>query len=264
VRPFSLNAWASLGLTWWSLLGIIGMLYLGVYLAGYVFFENGLSAMNSMVVIQWIAKHSASHPIVLLWLILLVILAGVLAINLGACLYQRISNTWKNGRGLRFWIFLTVHLIFGLVMTLHGLEMVTGQKHPWQNMLEGQSFNTDSGWGLKVDEIIFADDVSILKSERGRRRTAMTSDKFDVKANHVRASLLKNGKVVKSGEIRIMKPLVYENTRVVLNRFDHGPQGVSASLRIVNTPLHKLFFTSYLLLISALFIWFVVRCLRFF
>ena len=262
MRGLSLNAWASLALTWYILMGIVGLLYLGACLAGYPFFEDGLSGMNAVVVFHWITAHASSHPLVLTWLAGLVLTAGALGINLAACLCQRFANTKKNGRGSRFWVFLGLHLIFGMVMTLHGLEMVTGEKHPWQQMREGESFRTDSGWGLNVHEIIFINDVNILNSDRGQRRMAMTAEKFNVRANLVRASLLFNGKVVTSGDIRIMEPLTHKNIRVVLNRFGYGPEGLSARLRIVDAPLHKLFFISYALLIITLLAWVILRFQR--
>jgi hypothetical protein len=147
-------------------------------------------------------------------------------------------------------------------MIFHGMEMVIGEKHPWQSVRAGETYRPDSSWHVVVHDIVFINDPGILNPDRGERRQSMTRDRFDVKANTVRVSLLYRGEIVKSGDIRILAPLTHGNARVVLRRFEHGQDGLSARLRIVDAPLHTLFFTIYSLFIVNLAAWLMLRLIR--
>jgi len=253
---------ASLDLTGWCLAGIIGWLILGAQAAEIPSFKAGMSGMNATLVIRWLFMDALHHPWVLAWLVVLLMMSTVLAINLAACIWSRVAKTNREGRMLRFWLFLCMHLLFGLIMGTHGLEMVLGEKHPWQTVHAGDVYRPDSRWHATVHEINFVNDPEILNPDRGKRRQSMTRKHFSAQANFVRVSLMHSDRVVKSDDIRIMDPLVHGNVQVVLRGFEYGADGLSARIRIVNAPFHSIFFTIYILFILSLIAWLLLCLLR--
>lgn len=262
MRSWHPDRLASLDLTGWCLAGIIGWLILGAQAAEIPSFNAGMSGMNATLVIRWLFMDAFHHPWVLAWLVVLLLLSTVLAINLAACIWLRTAKTNREGRELRFWLFLSMHLLFGLIMCIHGLEMVLGEKHPWQTVHAGDVYRPDSRWHAAVHEINFVNDPEILNPDRGKRRQSMTRKHFDAEVNFVRASLMHGGRVVKTDDIRIMDPLVHGNVHVVLRRFEYGADGLSARIRIVDAPFHTMFFTVYSLFIMSFMAWLALRVLR--
>lgn len=218
--------------------------------------------MNATLVRDWLLYEAMRHHWILAWLAGLIFLTAVLGINLVTCLWQRLERTNRDSRGIRFWAFFGIHFFFGLVMLMHGLEMVVGEKYPWQSIRAGEEIRLDSDWRVHAHNINYINDISILNSNRGQRRRSTTRDSFDTQANFVRVSLLWRNREVATGDVKIMQPLVHGNIHVVLRRFEYGPEGLSARMRVVDAPLHKFFFTAYLLLICNLIGWLFLRLVR--
>lgn len=256
---YILHSMSSLQLTWWVLLGIVAWFSLGIQAAAYDFFAEGLTTMNAVLVRDWLIYQALQKPWVLSWLIVLILLSVILALNLIFCLWKKLAGEVSAGQGVRFWFFLGLHLLFGLVMIMHGLEMVLGEKQPWQRVQAGSTISLDSGWRARVHKLQFMHDVQVLQMERSERRKLMTIESFDLEANYVRVSLLHKGQLVKTENIGMLSPLVQDNIHVVLRKFEFGPQGLSARIRMVEAPLHKAFFSVYAVFILSLLIWLIIR-----
>lgn len=245
----------SLQLTWWILIAIGAWLGLGLIAAEQPFFAQGLSDLNNLLVRDWLLHKALKEPWVLAWLMMLLLQAAVLALNLVVCLWQRLERQGSAEQALRFWLFLSLHILFGVLMVMHGLEMVLGEKQPWQSVQAGQKLRLDSVWSAKVHKLQFENDLRLLELSRQERRRKMTKDRFALQQNLVRVSLLKDGKLAASRDIRILNPLSHGGIHVVLRRFEYGPQGLSAQMRIARSPLQRIFLAVYSLFIFSLMLW---------
>jgi hypothetical protein len=242
---------SSLVLTWWILLGTAAWFALGSLGTSYAPFEEGLSGLTALLVRQWLTSHGPAHPWTLSWLAVLLLLVVILGTNLIACLWKRVQKSSRN-KGPRFWIFMAVHILFGLVMLLHGLETVLGEKYPQQSVQAGDVIPLAAGWGVQIKDITYVNDLRLLHLERHAARRAMTSDSFDLQANRVRLSLVHKGKTVHAGTIRMLHPLEHAGWHLILRGFTSNGQKIGAKIKVVKSPVHKPFFIAYALLIVSL------------
>jgi hypothetical protein len=224
-------------------------------------FASGLQEMNGSIVLEWLSTRGVKYPLVLVWFIVLMVLSATLALNVFACLWKGLVRT-RNRSGLRFWVFWSVHLLIGLVMLLHGLDMVVGKKYGPIHVQAGDEVPLDHGWSLQVHEVMYVDDPELLQLKGHQARQAMTRDRFDMQANAVRVSLARNGRQVSTGQTKMLQPLIHENMHIVLRGFSGQGHSTSARIKVVNAPLHRLFFVSYALLIASLAVWFIVNLFR--
>ena len=245
---------SSLYLTWWLLISLVLWFVLGSLAASVPAFQDGLSGMNAWLVRDWLASQGLRYPKVVLWLGILVLLAAALGLNLAACLWIRLQNA-LNIRGLRLCIFLSMHLLFGLVMLLHGLETVIGEKYPQQTVQAGQVMDLQSGWEVHIREVIYVNDPRLLRLDKDQARRAMTRDSFDLQANRVHIALSRKGRVVAEGRIGMLRPLHHAGLHIVLRGFAWSRQGIGARIKVVRSPLHTAFFSTYALFIISLIIW---------
>ena len=253
-----LSTLSSLHLTWWVLIGFILWFALGIQAEKWPSFQEGLAGMNALLVRDWLGSQAQQHPLTLIWLMGLIVLALVLGINLVVCIWKRWTRN-ANGRGLRFWIFLLVHMIFALVMLMHGLETVVGQKYPQQTVAAGERISLGQGWAVQVDSITYVDDPQLLLLDKHQARRAMSRDRFDMQVNSVRVNLMHHGRQVKQGTLRMLDPVHAGRVHVVLRGFAVGPEEILAKLRVVISPLHTVFFSAYALLILSLMLCLVLR-----
>ena len=246
-----LDRFSSLHLTWWTITGLILWFVLGSLAASLPSFQAGLEGMNSLLLRSWLTSKGLEHPWTLSWLLALVLLAATLGLNLVACLWKRLRM--RNGtQKLRFWIFISLHLFFGLVMLLHGLETVIGEKFPQQTVQAGDSLDLDSVWSLHIKEVSYVNDPSLLQLDKHEARRAMTRDSFDLQSNSVRIALMHKKDTVHTGDIRMLHPLHHAGFHVVLRGFVFHPQSIGATIKVVKSPLHTVFFSAYALLIASM------------
>ena len=251
---------SSLELTWWLLISLVMWFVLGSSAASWPTFQDGLSGMNALLVYDWLRSRGIGYPWVLLWLGALVFLAAILGVNLAACLWKRIQNRHK-AQGLRLWIFIAMHILFGLVMIVHGLETMIGEKYPKQTVQAGDVVLLSSGWKVHIKKVIYVDDPQMLRLDKQEARRAMTRDSFDLQANRVDIALSHQGQVVEKGHVRMLQPLHHAGFHIVLRGFAYSSQGVEAQIKVVSSPFHTAFFIVYALFITSLVIWLVLLIL---
>ena len=255
MKDKAVNRLASLQITWWVLIGLIAWFVLGARAVEISSFSKGLSSLNEILVRTWLISRSGDHLLVLCWLSVLVFLAAMLGINLAACIYCRITRDQNGKNPFRRWVFTAIHLLFALVMLLHGLEMFWGQKYPQHQLKAGQTAILDSSRRIEVHEVNFVNDPKLLELEDQEARRTISRDRFDMRANFVRVSLVCNQKSVRTGKIRMLAPMSHNGMHVVLRGFEYGPEGITASIRVVNSFLHTPFTITYPMLIISMVIW---------
>lgn len=243
---------ASLNITWTTLAALAIWFVLGKTAAGAESFSRGLSLMNQILVRDWLALRGADHPLVLGWFIVLAVLALVLGINLLFCLLRRLRQAAGSRRGAKFWVFVFMHAVFGLLMIMHGLETATGQKYPARQMLAGEERQLDSGASIRVREVIFVNDPELLLLDSREARHSIGRDEFDMQENRAVVTLSDNGREVVTGAIRMLQPLRRGHIHVVLRGFEYTPEGTAAKIRVVESFLHTPFLAAYALFIVGL------------
>jgi hypothetical protein len=245
---------SSLDLSWWVLIFMILWLALGSLVSSDAMFQEGLSGMNELLVRKWLSSQGLEHPWTLSWFGVLVLLALTLGCNLAACLWNRVRNN-TSIRGLRFWVFIGLHIVFGAVMLLHALETVVGQKYPQQSVRAGEEVALSAGWTLNILDVVYVNDPALLRLTGQDARQAMTRESFDLEANCVHIALSREGQTRKEGKIHMLRPFEHAGYYVVLRGFVAGPDGVGAKIRVVNSPVHTPFLFAYGLLIGSFMAW---------
>ncbi len=254
----TINRLASLQITGWLLIGLIAWFFLGAQAAGIPSFSQGLSGMNEILAGSWLITRGQDHLPVLAWLFVLIGLAGILGINLAACIYRRLPRPGNGRNPFRLWIFLAIHLLFGLVMLLHGLEMFLGHKYPVHQLAAGQTAILDSNWRLEVHTVNFVNDPELLQLEKQEARQRISRDRFDMQANFVRVSLLRDQERVRTEDIRMLAPMSHKGMHVVLRGLEYDGENITARLRVVESFLHTPFTIAYGMLIITMIIWFLL------
>ncbi len=145
-------------------------------------------------------------------------------------------------------------------MILHGLEMLLGQKYPEQQLTAGQAAILDSDWRLEVHEISFVNDPELLKLKKQEARQTISRDHFDMQANFVKVSLVRNQQPVRTENIRMLAPMSHDSMHVILRGFEYGAGRITARLRVVHSFLHTSFSIAYCMLIISMLIWFLLTC----
>lgn len=245
---------SSLDLSWWVLIFLILWFALGGLVSSDAMFQEGLSGMNELLVRKWLSRQGLEHPWTLSWFVVLVLLALTLGFNLAACLWNRVRNN-TSIRGLRYWVFIWLHIVFGAVMLLHALETVVGQKYPQQRVQAGEKVALSAGWTLNIEDIVYVNDTALLRLKGQDARQAMTRESFDLEANCVHIALNREGKIRKEGRIYMLRPFEHAGYYVVLRGFVAGPDGIGAKIRVVKSPVHTPFLFAYVLLICSFMIW---------
>ena len=196
---------SSLRLTWWVLLGIIAWFVLGIKAVTLDSFQRGLEGMNEVLVREWLIQNAQEHPWTLFWFSVLLFLAAILSLNLIVCIWKRIVYQNSEDLHLRYWAFLVLHICFALTILLHGMETILGKKYPQKQVQAGKAITLDSNWKVRVDKVNYASNPRFLQLNKDKSRRAMSRERFNMKANWVRIDLLRNGRQVKRGKIRMEK-----------------------------------------------------------
>lgn len=250
---------ASLHLTWWTFLALAAWFWLGMAAEGLSDFARGLKELNEQLVRSWLAGAAWHNPLVLIWFLILVLLAALLALNLMACLLQRWNAARPAKSLLRFWIFWSLHVCVGLLMLLHALDMCLGSKHLPVSLQLGQTIDLTPDWSLRLDDLHLALKKDLLHLTGEQARHALTRERFDLKKNWARVSLFRKARLLDTETITMLQPLRHGSTLVVLRGFKDSSQGLGVRLRLVQAPLHLPFFLVYALLLVHLAAWVLLR-----
>ena len=249
---------ASIRLTFWSLIILIGFFIWGVVLTLMKGYSKTIRAISEQLSLEWFLQNGFREFIVSLWLVLICLAGGILFLNLFCCTLVRMQHLFGGASSKRQWLFVLMHCMFGLVMLCHGISMVAGFKHGNILLYPGQARALGDGWEIRVTDIRFSDDLSILKSDYQTRRSLMTRERFLPKNNFAEVVLLRKNAKVLEGKLHMLSPLSKGDIQVTLSDFQFnenvpaGPLGVS--LVVSRNPMATFFFVSYGLLIASLFV----------
>lgn len=209
---------ASLSLTTLTLILLLLWLTWGIVLTNSEAYYRGFDAMNRTLLREWLGSDTGSG-LLKVWFIGLCAAMVVLGVNLVFCTWKRIFNLLNVHFTAAKLLMLVVHTLFGLVALGHFAGLLVGFRHEDVRLSQGQSFQANGGYEIRVENINFSDNPRVLM----RSARNLTPMDFDYEQNFARISVHRNGRTVGESEIRIFEPLRHEDLRVTLKRF--APSG---------------------------------------
>ncbi len=179
--------------------------------------------MNDVLIRDWIFQEGAKNPVLCLWLIIVILIAGLLLVNIFLCTWNKLLDFAKIRMSLSRVLLLAMHVLFFVLVIMHGISFIWGYKAKAGLSANG-TLDLPGGTVLRVDEICFVDDPGLLRMDRHSR----TNEAFHWKENYARVSLMEGEQVLLTRELRHMTPLFYDGTQVSLFRFSDLSPGAKA------------------------------------
>jgi len=173
-----------------------------------------LRQMNNALIRDWILQEGTKNSIPCLWLIVLILIAGLLLVNMVFCTWNKLLNFGRGRARLSKILLLAVHILFFVIVLMHGISFIWGYKEK-ADLVENGTFSMPGDLMLKVDEIRFTDDPGMLRMDRHAR----TKDAFHWEENYVRVSLMQGEDVLLSRKLRHMAPIKFKGTQISLFKF---------------------------------------------
>ena len=243
---------SSIKLTFFLLLALTLAMGMGVGL--HLSLPDTFKSMNTLHTAQWIPQIARAHPKVLIWFLLLCFSAGLLGLNALFCCVTRLWERARQTRESRHWLFLVLHLVFILVLGCHGLMLVVGDKQDFAPFYPGEE-QVRGEFRVRVDEITFTGDLSILELPRKKRRDFMTRKNIRLDENKAIITLFQGEKRLKTQEIKVLSPMRLGGIQLTLTQFTAPKPGTptpGVKLFLSTIPLTPIFFAVYAILIATL------------
>jgi hypothetical protein len=243
---------SSLKLTFYNLVAMVFLLGTGVVLSRV--YPQVFDAMNRILVVEWLRTAWSRTPVPALWFVLLCLSAGILFVNAVCCtLTRQIQAARRSGR-LEKWLFFVLHCLFVLVLACHGLILIAGHKQSKLSFFPGDEIGFKDRYRVVVSEVVFTDEVRILKMKKKEQRAFMTRENIHPKMNFARVSLYQDSRLVENKRVIMLSPLRYGTIQVTVTRFIVDPDDgrIGVKLTITDNPLNVVFFVIYGLMILCL------------
>lgn len=244
---------SSLLLTLYALGAVVFFLIIGMVLAQVEPFSLAMPAMDQGLIRDWLptALGGKMVPALLgLWFLALCASVGILVLNLCACTITRLLPRLKNNHGVHTWLLLLAHVLMVVILVGHLSQMTLGFKKEGLKLLPGQTAELPGGQKVRVDKVVYVDDLALLNLTYRQGRRAQTAERFHRERNLVSLSLHQGGQAREKGELRILEPLLAGGLRITLSDLYREGEGdkarVGAVLTIIRNPFTQFFFTAYL------------------
>lgn len=253
-KPPIVQSLSALELTFIILILLQVLMWIGVAALSVESFSKDLSALNHTGLFTWMTRAAGSQVWALLWMGGLCVCALILLINAFFCtLFRQLKQGLKQNTPAR-WLFIVLHMLFILLLAGHGLIMVFSEKQADLHLFENQSLLLADGSSLHIRSISYTAGKDLLTMKRFEKRPVLTRERFDVLSNHVRVSVMKNGRPAADGTIRMLAPLHAGPLRINLIDFtlDKKTGNVGVILTLTRNGWDHFFFCVYVLLIGTL------------
>ena len=271
---------AGIHITYSAIITLVILLMGGVVLSYFPVHQKAIDGLNTNLVHQWLFLNISSNPLVTAWVIMICLASGILFINTLCCSMTTLVSAAVKHSSINRWSFLCMHLLFLVVLLCHGLALISGHKTQEIELYPGDSHGLINGFSLRVDGIDFVDDTRLISMKMKKSRKLMTRKTFHADQNTARVTLVKDQIPVKSQDVMMLNPLVYDGMRITLTRFllkkNTGSREVNGNTSNENNPrvekekigavfllssnnFTALFFIAYGLLILTIIIYMLTR-----
>ena len=262
---------ASIHITFSTIITLIMLLMGGVILSYFPHHQKALDGLNTALIHHWLVQFISSNSITVTWAVMVCLASGILFINALACCSTMLLPAALKHASIKQWSFLCMHILFLLVLTCHGVALISGHKTEEIELYPGESHELFNGFSLVVKSTSFVDDTRLISMNRKESRQFMTRKTFHADQNGADVVLMKNQKPLKTQNVIMLKPLVHDNMRISLTRFlfkkpaQKSGKGmdtadgnslirekeIGAVFTVTSNNFTSLFFTAYGLLILA-------------
>ena len=221
-------------------------------------YKPGFKMMNEIHIFEWFSDAWSETSVLVIWFILLCCSAVLLFINALFCSLTKQINIAMKSKMLQKWLFFILHCLFIIVLTCHGLTLIIGSKESNITLYPGESIIFKNIYKIEVSEVVFKDDINILKAEKKEQRALMTRKNINRKHNFAKISLFKESKylteskLLETKKVIMLSPLKYCSLQVTLTEFVIRDGMVGVNLIITKNILDTFFFTIYALMILVL------------
>ncbi len=242
---------SSVTLTFYNLVGLIVLLGAGIFFS--ISHPEIFTRMNEVNIFDWLTMTWDTNPVLVVWFLLLCLCAGVLFVNALCCsLDRQLALAKKSGR-IKNWLFFILHCLFILVLACHGLILVIGEKQSRVELFPGQA-EAFGPYEVQVSDVVFSDDMNILKAPKKQQRGLMTRKKIHIHENYVVLTLLKGTRTLVSKKVRMLSPLKYKSVQITLIEFviNKADNQLGVTLTFTQNFLSRFFFVGYGVMILAL------------
>lgn len=236
---------------------------LGLYLAGADSYAKDFRIMNNMLIRDWLFSDRTGAGFLKVWFIMLCTGMTVIGINLIFCSWSKIFRIMRAKFSGNQFFMLIVHAIFGFVALGHFGGLMLGFEYNNIRLGEGTRHSIKEGYDLEVTKVHFVGDVKALT----KSRRDITRDELDYRESYAEVSLSRDGVLLDSKRVYLLKPMNYQDVHVTLRSFvlpDHFKGEPDQETRawvmftLSRNPALKKFLVIYPVMIAGIFIYLVI------
>lgn len=238
---------SSVKFTFYNLVLMILLMGTGVGLSQY--FKSSFKMMNEINIMEWIEHSWSNKSMIVIWFALLCLSAGLLFLNALFCTFTKQIQTAIKSRAFQKWLFMVLHCLFIIVLACHGLSLIIGSKQSNAQLFPDDHIMFNNEFMVKVSQVVFQDDINILKADYQTQRGLMTRDNVNRKHNYVDISLIRHKELLETKKVKILSPLRYGPVQVTLSDFVLKDGKLGVNLNITKNYLNYFFFAIYALMI---------------
>ncbi len=235
---------------------LIGSLLAGVGLTLDKSHAVALKSLGRQLPLTWLFYEAAGNSVIATWFVMVCLVGGIFLIHLASCVMLRLFRLVQNGFSTRQFLFLLIHILFGLVMICHGISMAVGYKQSDIKMFAGNSTRLDNTYKLSVSEVRFGDDPALLKASFENQRALMSRENIHREKNYAHVTLTDGSRILSSGRAYVLSPLRAGSIRVTLTEFfiqgDSAEDTIGVKLTVTKNPVIPFFFITYAGMILSL------------
>ncbi|HOZ29358.1 MAG TPA: hypothetical protein PLL66_00405 [Bacteroidales bacterium] len=252
---------SSLKLTAILVILLVSILLIGGFLTRWDDIYYGFKAMNHLVTLDWFLNYESHNTAILIWFIILCIVAVLFGINLVLCSFDNLFRLALKKRNFRTIALFVVHIVFIIILSMHALALVIGYKQGEIVLSENDTYKLKDGYELRLEEIKFIDNKSLLKGDKKSHRLEMTLDSFHYKENYAELALYQDNEEIAGGKAYIFSPVFGNGFQITLDKFilDKNTKKPAVILTVAKNPLTWVFFAFYALGIMSMLVLLVLR-----
>jgi len=238
---------SSVKFTFYNLVLMILLMGTGVGLSQY--FKSSFKMMNEINIMEWIEHSWSNKSMIVIWFALLCLSAGLLFLNALFCTFTKQVQVAIKSRAFQKWLFMVLHCLFIIVLACHGLSLIIGSKQSNSQLFPGDHIIFNNEFMVKVSQVVFQDDINILKADYKTQRGLMTRDNINRKHNYADISLIRHKELLETKKVIMLSPLRYGSVQVTLSDFVLKDGKLGVNLNITKNHLNYFFFVVYALMI---------------
>lgn len=245
---------SSIKFAFYNLVFLVLLMSAGIYLSHQ--YPAEFQEMNDIVLIKWLKFAVADTPVLAVWFILLCLNACLLFVNAFFCTALRQLQAAIKSGVMKKWLFFVLHCLFIVVLVCHGLILVVGSKQSNLTLYPNDTIVFEEDYKIAVTDIVFKDDIIILKLDKNEQRSRMTRKNIHRKQNFAQISLYKSSTLIESKKVYMLSPLRHGAVQITVTQFVakqiNQQDQVGVTLTITRNYLNMFFFVIYGLMILTL------------